>query len=145
MISTPIIPYRLSNQGLSTPDTRTSFLSGNKKEAKNACARITLAKSHLQLEKTARKTRGRSDSSGLKSFLIVNVPAKGGAGREEGKMGFWRLKKKRWSGVSKGSEAPLGLRSDWFDIDMSTPEPGKKFTKCVTSTSLGDQLLLLTM
>jgi hypothetical protein len=38
-------------------------------------------KTHLQLNKTARKTRGRSDSSGLESFLIVNVPAKGAQDR----------------------------------------------------------------
>jgi len=91
MNSIPTIPIANQTRGY-PPQTRTSFLSGvpdgsgfdyysllgtSKKEAKNACAPGTLAKTHLQLEKTARKTRGRSDSSGLEFFLIVNVPAKG--------------------------------------------------------------------
>jgi hypothetical protein len=59
------------------PQTRTSFLSvATKRKQKMHSASGTLAKTHLQLEKTARKTRGRSNSSGLESFLIVNVPAK---------------------------------------------------------------------
>jgi len=78
MNSAPTIPIAGQTRGY-PPQTRTYFLSGEKKYAKNACAPGTLAKTHLQLEKTARKTRGRSDSSGLESFLIVNMPTKGGA------------------------------------------------------------------
>jgi hypothetical protein len=36
------------------------------------------------------------------------------------------IDKKDWSGDSKGREAPLGLRSNWFDIDRIAPMTEKE-------------------
>jgi hypothetical protein len=106
-------------------------LSGYKKEAKNACAPKNAGKNPFTIKKDRPENslilrmlrllclslltyhyslcckHHRSDSSGLESFLIVNVPAKGGAKEKREKwvlhfLSLLVLNSPHWRGARQG-------------------------------------------